>query len=163
MMSQTTPLSPDELDKFDALCAGFVNMWREFFPGCNITPKMHLLESHVPAQMRRFGCLGDKTEAVVELYHQIVNRSDRILSAMKSFSGMTNAMLKRRDIVDSPPVVAAKKRSLDKTARRITPEKAAQKELADDDIQQAKRSKVDNALFMVNLFKQLLVFVFGEG
>ena len=152
MMSQTTPLLPNELNEFDALCVGFGSMWREYFPGCNITPKMHLLESHVPAQMRRFGCLGDKSEAVVERYHQIVNRSDRILSAMKSFSSMTKAMLSRRDIEGSPTVVALRKRVQEETARPITPEKAAQKALAEEDMQQIKRLKVDNALFIVNLF-----------
>lgn len=152
MMSQMTPLSMDELDQFEVLCEGFGKMWRAHFPHCHITPKMHLLESHLPAQMRRFGCLGDKSESCVERYHQIVNRSNRVLACMKGFGRKTMTRLNTCEIVDSPGVKSSLKRTLEVTSRTVSLEKQAEHEDDEEEVQIAKRVRRNAMIDVVNLF-----------
>jgi hypothetical protein len=45
LMAKTEQLTPEKLDDFDTLASSFGSMWRQFFPGSRVTPKMHLLES----------------------------------------------------------------------------------------------------------------------
>ena len=60
----TVPLSTDELDFFDQLCSLFGELWRKF--GLNVSPKVHIIESHLNDYMRRFGRLGILTDDTME-------------------------------------------------------------------------------------------------
>ena len=56
LMEQTSQLTPADLDLFENLCSTFGRMWRAYLPGASVAPKLHHLDSHMPAQMRQFGC-----------------------------------------------------------------------------------------------------------
>jgi hypothetical protein len=105
LMSQTTQLTALELDRFDMLCSTYGRMWTAYFPGRSITPKMHLLTKHPGAQMRLFGCLGDKIEAAVERLHHARNESNRLLAAMIDWEKIQLATQKRVGYATIPAVV----------------------------------------------------------
>ena len=54
----TEPLSTEELDSFDKLCSLFGELWRNF--GINVSPKVHIIESHLNDYCR-LGILTDDT------------------------------------------------------------------------------------------------------
>ncbi len=156
LMSCTTQLSPTQLDQFEYLCKQFGIMWRTFFPGSSITPKMHLLESHAPVQMRMFGCLGDKIEAAVERLHHICNKSNRILAAMRDYAAKTNAMLDRRELALSPEVQSAIDRALRGTSRLFSPEAQGKRAQISTDKSTNKRHKLENAIITADLIDDFI-------
>lgn len=95
LMSQTTQLSEEDIQLFSTYCRRFGMMMRYYFPGCNIPPKLHALESHAPYQMRMFGCLGDKMEAAIERLHQLCNKANRLFAAVPSWQKRHLARLVR--------------------------------------------------------------------
>lgn len=66
-------LSDDELEMFTDINNEFCTLWRQFpFPDNNphLTPKFHLLESHVGAYLKKFRRLGIFSEEAVESWHR---------------------------------------------------------------------------------------------
>ena len=61
---RTNPLVPEELDTFGQLCSLFGELWRRC--GLNVSPKVHIVESHLNDFMRRFGRLGILTDDTME-------------------------------------------------------------------------------------------------
>ena len=61
---QTDLMSAESLDTFEKLCCLFGNLWRKC--GLNVTPKIHIIESHLNDFMRRFGRLGMLTDDTME-------------------------------------------------------------------------------------------------
>jgi hypothetical protein len=149
-MSQTTPLTVLECDEFEVLCITFGRMWRVYFPGCSITPKMHMIESHAPAQMRYYRCLGDKIESAVERIHHINNKSNRLLHAMKTYESRVQAMLNRRDSVSDPTVIFEQEAAITGTKR---PRAADQEALKQEAITAARLARIGSAKATANAFR----------
>lgn len=127
LMSKIEPLQNVELDEFDKLCIGFGQLWRESFPNCSITPKLHLLEVHAPMQMRQFGCIGDKTEAAIERLHQICNVDNRILAHVKNYEKRTTAQLTRKRMAGHHSVVKTKNVYKEQRTRILSPDSLQRK------------------------------------
>jgi hypothetical protein len=145
LMTRTARLTAAEVRLFKKMCVGFGKLWRHAFPNCSVPPKVHLVESHLPAQMKRFGCLGDKSESVVERCHQEVNKANKILSACKDYEQKNDCMLSIRDVASDPGVVSALRYVKEKTTRVVTPAKAARKLAEDLSMEDAKKTIVDVA------------------
>jgi hypothetical protein len=121
LMSQTTQLTDAELDRFDMMCSTYGRMWSTYFPGRSVTPKMHLLTKHAGAQMRLFGCLGDKIEAAVEQLHKSCNQSNRLLAAMNDWNAIQLAIHKRIALASNPAVVTAQEEAEKSKKRPFSP------------------------------------------
>jgi hypothetical protein len=146
LMSKTEQLTPEELDDFDTLAGSFGSVWRQFFPGSRVTPKMHLLESHAHVQMRAFGCIGDKIEAAVERLHHTVNVEHRLFAAIPDWQRRQVAMMVRRDLVRQPQVEVAASTPILKTKRVFSAITAQRKVQELEQSNEAKRLKVTNAV-----------------
>lgn len=69
-MRSTELQTPENIVLFRTTAKKVGEMWRILFPG-RATPKIHILESHAPDQLERFGVLGLFSEDPVErLHHQ---------------------------------------------------------------------------------------------
>jgi hypothetical protein len=122
LMSQTTQLTAEELNQFDLMCSTYGRMWTAYFPGRSVTPKMHLLTKHTSAQMRLFGCLGDKIEAAVERLHKSCNQSNRLFAAMNDWRKMQRASQKRIVLAGNAAVVKAREKAEKSKKRPFSPQ-----------------------------------------
>jgi hypothetical protein len=133
LMEQTSQLSPGDLDLFENLCSTFGRMWRVYFKDgmgakkMSITPKLHQLESHLPDQMRLFGCIGDKAESAIERLHYLCNKSGRVLSAVKTWKEQKVIQLDRANKALVQLVVEAGNEVMLGTKRKFSPETMARK------------------------------------
>jgi hypothetical protein len=133
LMEQTSQLSPHELDLFENLCNTFGRMWRVYFKDgiggkkMSITPKLHQLESHLPAQMRQFGCIGDKSEAAIERLHQQGNKEGRRLAAVPTWTGQKSIQIERADKAMVKGVIDAGNEVMAGTKRKWSAETQAKK------------------------------------
>jgi hypothetical protein len=133
LMEQTSQLSAQELDLFENLCKAFGRMWRVYFKDgiggkkMSITPKLHQLESHLPAQMRLFGCIGDKSEAAVERLHHKGNKTGRQLAAVPTWHGRKSIQIEREDKVRVQAVIEAGEEVMLGTKRRFKAPAVARK------------------------------------
>lgn len=110
----------NDIDRFEVYCKRFGMMMRVYFQGCNITPKMHALESHAPLQMRMFGCLGDKMEAAIERLHQVCNKANRLYAAITSWQRRHLARLVRVSRGDAAGVDEAIEEKIVGTKRKYS-------------------------------------------
>ena len=60
---RTNTLLPEELDTFGQLYSVFGELWRKC--GLNVSPKVHIVESHLNDFMHRFGRLGILTDDTI--------------------------------------------------------------------------------------------------
>lgn len=146
LMNKTEQLSEFELNAFDALCVKFGKLWRVAFPGNSITPKLHLLESHAPLQMRMFGCMGDKEEGAVERLHHYCNKAYRTLSAIPDWEERQAAMRRRKAQAELFEVQTAEKITMEKSKRKFSPEVVAQRSAKKEELLQVKAYRIEEAL-----------------
>lgn len=71
IMKSIRQQSDEDIDAFESVCKGFTKGWRKCFPDSSITPKMHILEVHVPKVLRFWGCLGIFNEESIERLHHL--------------------------------------------------------------------------------------------
>lgn len=145
-MSQTTQLSPAEINNFEILCKGFGLKWREYFEGCNFPPKLHLLETHAPKQMRKFGCLGDKMEAAVERLHHSVNKAKRIFAALPSYRSKHDAIMQRRDQAELEVVQQTIVKATNSTKRMFSPVVRVRKGQQSNIRMESKRTRIESSV-----------------
>jgi hypothetical protein len=77
-----------------------------FLSGSHITQKRHLLTKHAAAQMRFFGCMGDKIKTVVERLHQSSNTSGSILAELNDWHKIKESGQRRKGLGKNLKVVA---------------------------------------------------------
>lgn len=153
LMSQTTQLSPEQLDHFDYLCKNFGLMWRMYLNPCNATPKLHLLETHAPVQMRKFGCLGDKIEAAVERMHHSVNKSNRRYAAVRGWDAKQAITLSYRDQSELEEVAEQVRNDINSTKRVFSPEVTARKDQESLTSSAVKKARILQSVDTVDLFR----------
>ena len=90
----TVPLSTDELDSFDKLCSSFGELWRKF--GLNVSPKVHIIESHLNDYMRRFGRLGMLTDDTMERTWTASHLWSRVYSCILNWEERTGLIYSRQ-------------------------------------------------------------------
>lgn len=96
----------EEIDQFEAICRGIGLMWRQYFEK-SVPPKLHLLESHFPAEFRKYkGRLGFFGEDAVERQHNIINRYNRVYANIASFVERQKAIQTAKEQAQLPKVVA---------------------------------------------------------
>ena len=80
IMRSTDQQSDGAIEQYKESAKRFGKMWREYFPDdVRVSPKVHLLESHVYDQLLRFGTLGLFSEDPIErLHHQHLVATRRI-------------------------------------------------------------------------------------
>jgi len=145
-MSRTTQLNVGEINRFEILCKAFGLKWREYFNPCSIPPKLHLLETHVPKQMRRFGCLGDKMESAVERLHHNVNKAKRIFAAIPSYKGKHDAIMQRRDQSELEVVQQTIVKITNATKRPFSPAVRARKVYERNNKVESKRIRAEESV-----------------
>jgi hypothetical protein len=67
-MRSTATQAEKAIDEFGDSIKTFVALWRDAFPN-RVTPKVHVLETHVSEQLRRSGVLGLFSEDPIERLH----------------------------------------------------------------------------------------------
>lgn len=152
-MSRTTQLSAAEISEFELLCKNFGLKWRKYFEPCNFPPKLHLLETHAPKQMRRFGCLGDKMEAAVERLHHSVNKAKQVFAAIPSYKGKHDAIMQRRDQAELEEVQQTIAKATNMTKRVFSPPVKARKAQENITLKETKRIKRQEAVDSVHTFR----------
>jgi hypothetical protein len=91
-MNQLEPLTDEERANFRSFCGYFGELWRESFPETQRPPKLHLLETHAPDQMDKFGSLGKFSEDPIERHHHLLNKYHRQFSAIRNFEKKAEAI-----------------------------------------------------------------------
>jgi len=89
----TVPLSTDELNSFEKLCSSFGELWRKF--GLNVSPKVHIIESHLNDYMRRFGRLGMLTDDTMERTWTASHLWSRVYSCILNWEDRTGLIYSR--------------------------------------------------------------------
>jgi len=85
MLRSTTRQTDAEVDRFELVCGTVGKMWRTYF-GRSVPPKLHLLESHFPAEFRKYhGRIGFFGEDAVERQHNITNKFNRVFVCVAGF------------------------------------------------------------------------------
>ena len=118
---RTTLQTDESLDTFEKLCCLFGNLWRKC--GLNVTPKIHIIESHLNDFMRRFGRLGILTDDTMERTWIEDHKWEHTYSCVLNWQTRTELKFARLQAEMDPEVqdAAAKgktsaKRSKDKAA-----------------------------------------------
>jgi hypothetical protein len=153
LMSQTTQLTAQEQNIFELMCKNYGTMWRRYFPGCNIPPKMHVLESHAWQMMRKWGCLGDKTEAAVERLHKENNGYGRRLCAIHARPQAQMVMVKLKDQANLPEIQAIQAQVKAATSRFTSAATKLRKRILKDEAVHAKEMMIAQAVEIVNAFR----------
>jgi hypothetical protein len=133
-------------------CKRFGELWRIRFPNRKALPKLHVIESHVPAAMYRWGCLGVFSEEDIERQHHLDKILDRVFCGVKGYE--RSMMVKRRAqdlrtdqlVVDRMmEVEEGRKRKLvggeQQGARKVAKEEKEVEKVAKEDVERDKYTK----------------------
>lgn len=145
-MRTTIPLNASEIDEFETLCAFFGSTFRESYPNVSIPPKLHLLESHAPSFMRRFGVLGLFSEDGIERLHNINNKFNRIFHAMRLFKTKEEAKEKRVRSSMAPAAMEAVAEFQQGRKRKFSASTIAIKQQEQNTKVEGKRGKAEELL-----------------
>jgi hypothetical protein len=81
----TGQVSDEECETFEDACTYIGYLWRDSFEGTTVPPKLHLLETHLPEQLRYFRILGIFLEDPIERLHKVDNDYNRLFANIKCF------------------------------------------------------------------------------
>lgn len=122
---QTDLMPAESLDTFENLCCLFGNLWRKC--GLNVTPKIHIIESHLISFMRRFGRLGILTDDTMERTWIEDHKWEHTYACVLNWQTRTELKFARQQAEKEPEVEnaatkgkASVKRSKGKTATLAT-------------------------------------------
>jgi hypothetical protein len=110
IMGSTEQLSEAEVDEFEELVKRFadkyVKLRKEGGYKNPVTPKLHGLVHHAPAQVRRFGGLGRHREDPGERHHKVVARFMRDTRSVKGWDRRIEAIGKKQTALGIPSALA---------------------------------------------------------
>ena len=137
----------DEIEAFRASSINFGRLWRSAFGiDPRVTPKLHLLESHVYQQLCRFGVLALFSEDPIERLHHQWKVASRRVCGIREYEKRERHLAKREAALNSPAVqevvssIAAKRK---RKFKRVSSEKRAVKRAQVDAKLKIKIEKVD--------------------
>lgn len=81
VMNDITAQDSDTIEQFGFMCKLFGSIWRKC--KLNVTPKVHMVESHLPDMLHRHGRLGIFNENPIERQHIYNKRWEKVLSNLK--------------------------------------------------------------------------------
>lgn len=101
-ISRIEPMQDPEIEAGCQVCEEYVQMYRELMgvgekhpilkENISITPKMHILEVHVPEFVREFGTVGFFGEDVIETLHKDYNSMIRRYSSVRRVEDQMQVM-----------------------------------------------------------------------
>jgi hypothetical protein len=101
VMKSNNTQTEETITYFTKAAIRFGVLYREYYNKL-ASPKVHILESHVPLILARYKCLGLFSEEVGEREHQIVAKYHSILCNVPSFHKRVRLMLQRRTMERCP-------------------------------------------------------------
>jgi hypothetical protein len=131
---------------FRSLCGYFGELWRESFPETQRPPKLHLLETHAPDQMDKFGVLRNFSKDPIERHHHLLNKFHRQFSAMRNFAQKAEAIRRLLMKSNNPQVKTYIATVAAGTARAKGAQTVASQAEKADLASAAKRQRVDVVL-----------------
>jgi hypothetical protein len=78
VMNDTTAQDSDSIEQFNIMCKLFGSIWRKC--NLNVSPKVYMIESHLPAILKLHGKLGLFNENPIERAHIYIKRWEKIFS-----------------------------------------------------------------------------------
>ena len=96
MMNQITELNSQDIEDFSIMCKVFGVFWRKC--NLNVTPKVHIVESHLIDTMKRFGRVGLFNENPIERVHIQNKHWAGVLSSFKSWEKLVELRNKRESL-----------------------------------------------------------------
>jgi hypothetical protein len=124
IMREQRSHTKEECDDFGKICRYVGMLWR--MHGLSVTPKIHILECHVPAFMSKFGRLFG--EDSIERLHASNNRFNRVLANVRRWDERVTLREQRKNVIGLPSVAAAVAKSNQAVARgpyKVSEAKAA--------------------------------------
>ena len=96
MMNQITELDTQDIKDFGIMCQLFGVFWRKC--NLNVTPKVHIVESHLVDTMKRFGRVGLFNENPIERVHIENKHWAGVLASFKSWDNLVALRNKRKNV-----------------------------------------------------------------
>jgi hypothetical protein len=105
LVTRKTPLEDEECNKLEGICTSFGVTWRKHLESRPVY--LHLVEGHVPTEMRRLRYVSFADEGSLERYHHLIKEMRRLFAPMRGWVKQTTAILRRFDKFSAPAVVTA--------------------------------------------------------
>ena len=83
VMNDITAQNSDSIEQFDIMCKLFGSIWRKC--NLNVTPKVHMVEAHLPDTLKLHGRLGLFNENPIERCHIYNKRWEKMLSNLRKW------------------------------------------------------------------------------
>jgi hypothetical protein len=93
-MCRTTDSTEEDIQDFEVVMHRVGLLWRQ--RGLSVTPKLHVMESHVAEQLRYYGNLGKLCEETIEREHAVFNGVVRHFHNFRDWGRKMAAIHERR-------------------------------------------------------------------
>ena len=104
-IAQCSTLSLEELNTFKLVKSWLCEAYRKHrYLRKHITPKFHLLESHIEYYLEEYGCLGLFTEETIEHFHHIKNDLNNLFKNKRDFLQRETILFRRFSIRNEPQI-----------------------------------------------------------
>ena len=107
----------NEIEEMKRSISALEKLWMQL--DLSITPKFHILTTHIIEQIIRFGGIADKVEDFIEKSHQIGKKLDKLVARIKSQCFCKQDLVKiRRQWLQTDPSVASQMISVNDSRKR---------------------------------------------
>ena len=120
IMRSVEKQSGKTIDAFETLCKAFGVQFRAMCG--HVPPKVHVLESHLPNQLRRFRCLGLFSEDPIERLHHTQGVKLRLWASIRDYQGVEKYMDEVVQAGKSAAVTAVGTKAGERTKRKWSEE-----------------------------------------
>lgn len=142
VMSRNEIQSAETIEKFRFVAEYFGQIHRSYL-NKNATPKVHLLEAHVPKELARHKRLGLFAEDPIEREHHSNKVYNQLFTNIKQWSKKQELILKRRSQGNVPEVISAKEEALEATNRKFSQSTDDKIKFKETEVKRIKTEKHD--------------------
>ncbi len=96
VMNDITAQDPDSIEQFGIMCKLFGSLWRKC--KLNVTPKVHMVDSHLPDVLKLHGRLGLFNENPIERVHFYNKRWEKVFSNLKKWQDVVQLRNSRTNV-----------------------------------------------------------------
>jgi hypothetical protein len=151
VMTRSASSTIEECDIFEEACKYIGNKWRQY--GYSVTPKVHILEAHVPYYLNKYGRIDKFDESVIEREHHTNIVWDRMLSNIRNWRDRVKHREERKSASSIPGVVDSMHFTTSTLTRNLSSASRDKKQLQveeQESIKQEQKSKVITKISTLN-------------
>ena len=144
VMSRNDVQSAETIEQFRIVAEYFGQIYRSYL-NKNATPKVHLLEAHVPKELARHKRLGLFAEDPIEREHHQNKIYNQLFTSIKQWPKKQELIQRRRSQGNVPEVMSAKEEAYEATRRKFSKSTDEKNKLKEAECKRIKTEKYDEA------------------